>query len=126
VTPFQWFLIAFVIILSFGYWNWQKTDQQLKQLQATGFTISEDLKGSPRLLLDLKRREIAVVGPTNYEIISLSALEKLEVIYDSGTEVDQNYRLALYRTGDKQPYKEIAYSDEWMAEKQLKKIHSFL
>ena len=126
MISFQWFVIALVIIAGLGYWNWNKTDQQLKQLQATGFTVSEDFKGSPRLLLDLNRQEVAVVDPKNYEIIAFSAVEKLEVIYDSGTEVDQNYRLVLYFVGDKQPSKEIAYADEWTAKKQLKKIRSFL
>lgn len=74
MTSFQWFVIALVIIAGLGYWNWNKTDQQLKQLQATGFTVSEDFKGSPRLLLDLNRQEVAVVDPKNYEIIAFSAV----------------------------------------------------
>lgn len=88
-------LCLIVLFAGLGYWNWQKSQQQLKELKASGFVVSEDLRGNPRLVIDNTKKQFAVVGPNDYIVFPLTTIKSAEVKYDLGTQVESNFRVEI-------------------------------
>lgn len=126
MASLHWFLIAFVIIAGLGYWNWQRSDQQIKRLQAEGFVITEDLKGTPRLLVDDQLHQVAVVGPTGFQRYDFSNIKKLELVFDRNAQLDENFRIKLYLVDSPISTQEIAFDNEWNAEEKLQALQKRL
>ena len=126
MTSLHWFLIAFVIIAGLGYWNWQRSDQQIKRLQAEGFVITEDLKGTPRLLVDDQLHQVAVVGPNGFQRYDFSKIKKLELVFDRNAQLDENFRIKLSFVDSSISTQEIAFDNEWNAEEKLQALQKRL
>lgn len=126
MTSLHWFLIALVIIAGLGYWNWQRSDQQVKRLQAEGFVITEDLKGTPRLLVDDQLKQVAVVGPSGFQRYDFSNIKKLELVFDRNAQLDENFRIKLSFVDSSISTQEIAFDNEWNAEEKLQALQKRL
>ncbi|WP_417224944.1 hypothetical protein [Amphritea sp.] len=118
----QWVIMALIVMAGLGYWNYQRIDGQRKELQATGFQISDDLKGNPGLLISTSQREIAVLNPNGYLRFSFAQLQRAEVRSDAFAQTDHNYRIALILSGATQPEVEVGYENEPRAENALKQL----
>ena len=122
----SWVLIAFFGIVAFGYWHWKRGDEQINALKASGFSVSVDLNGTPRLLLDSTRKEFAVVKKSGFHVYALSDINKLELAVDKNAQVDSNYRIALSFSDSNAPDVQISYENEWIAQDRLKTLQSHL
>lgn len=122
MSSIHWFLFAFVLIIAFGFWNWQKSDQQIKQLHASGFQTDLDLKGTPRVLLDRSAQQIAVIEPSGYRIYPFSAINDLELQFDANVHQDDNFRLRLHLINSSRGDEIIHYESEWLAKEKLKAL----
>ena len=126
MASLHWFLIALVIIAGLGYWNWQRSDQQVKRLQAEGFVITEDLKGTPRLLVDDQLKQVAVVGSSGSQRYDFSNIKKLELVFDRNAQLDENFRIKLSFVDSSISIQEIAFDNEWNAEEKLQALQKRL
>lgn len=126
MTGLQWFILAFIVMAALGYWNWQKTKDQIQRLQAEGFTVTAGFNGSPKLLLDQHSQTIAVVAGDEYRRYSLSQISSVEYGYDAGSQVDENFRIEIYLQSESRNIEKIKYSDEWRAKEQFKRLQQLL
>lgn len=126
MSSLHWFLIAVVVIAALGYWNWQRTQDQMQQLQASGFIISDDLGGVPRLLVDRQSQSIAVVAAQAYRRYPFTAIASTDYNVDSGPEVETDFRIEISLHQQARALEKIIYADEWRAQEQLKKLQHYL
>ncbi len=119
-----WFVLAVLLMAGVGYVNWQKSQAQINALEQNGFEITQDLKGQPRLLVDVNKKELALVYPDHYKRVSLSKVIASEVVFDRGKEMDENYRIQLALDG--QPSIEIDYENETLAHTSLQALDPLL
>lgn len=126
MTGFQWFVLGFIIIACLGYWNWKKSGEQIKALQANGFTITDDLKGSPKLLIDRTQQSIAVVSASEYRLYYFDQIVDAEYLYESQREVETDHRIELTIQAGHKSKEVIKYADEWSAEDQFKRLQTLL
>jgi len=124
MSGLHWFILAVVVMAALAYWNWQRSQDQLAQLQKQGFQVSEDLKGQPRLLLDLAAKQLAVVSPSKASRIDFADITAAEYGYDSGTQTDSRFRIELSVSNGEQW--EIVYENEAIARRQLERLNSQL
>lgn len=126
MSGIHWIVIAFVVIAGLGFWSWQQSAKQLKKLQASGFIVSTDLKGNPKLLLDEENRLLALVGPTSYRVYELKQVQSLEYKYDSNAQVEMNHRIEISLQNTATDQETVVYEDEWIAQDKFKILQSKL
>ncbi|MBT3147103.1 hypothetical protein Q8W30_02680 [Neptunomonas phycophila] len=111
-----------VVMVSLAYWNSQKLNRQLQRLESSGFVITEDLQGEPKLLYDESHQRLALLSPQGYEVLQLSELISSEILYDLDKRGDKNYRLELIFNATRLPKQEVRYRDEFLAERIHKRL----
>ena len=111
-----------VVMVSLAYWNSQKLNRQLQRLESSGFVITEDLQGEPKLLYDELHQQLALLSPQGYEVLQLSELISSEILYDLDKRGDKNYRLELIFNATRLPKQEVRYRDEFLAERIHKRL----
>jgi len=111
-----------VVMVSLAYWNSQKLNRQLQRLESSGFVITEDLQGEPKLLYDESHQQLALLSPQGYEVLQLSELISSEILYDLDKRGDKNYRLELIFNATRLPKQEVRYRDEFLAERIHKRL----
>lgn len=126
MSNLHWFILAVVVIAVLAYWNWQRTNNQIKRLEAQGFYVSADLGGVPKLLVDQQSDSIAIVSGSEYRRYSFEQIASLEYAYDYGTQVEENFRIEIKLQGADRPQENIVYNEEQRAEKQLKRLQALL
>lgn len=126
MSNLHWFILAVVVIAVLAYWNWQRTNNQIKRLEAQGFYVSADLGGVPKLLVDQQSDSIAIVSGSEYRRYSFEQIASLEYAYDYGTQVEENFRIEIKLQGATRPQENIVYNEEQRAEKQLKRLQALL
>lgn len=126
MSNLHWFILAAVVIAVLAYWNWQRTNNQIKRLEAEGFYVSADLGGVPKLLVDQQSDSIAIVTASEYRRYSFGQITSLEYAYDYGTQVEENFRIEIKLHGAARPQENIVYNDEQRAEEQLKRLQALL
>ncbi len=126
MTNLQWFILAAIVIAALAYWNWQRTSGQIKRLQAEGFTISADLGGVPKLLVDQQSDSIAVVTASEYRRYSFSQVVSVNYAFDYGNQVEENFRIEIMLQGAAKQQENITYNDERRTEDQLKRLQALL
>ena len=126
MSNLQWFVLAAIIIAALAYWNWQRTSGQIKRLQAEGFTISADLGGVPKLLVDQQSDSIAVVTASEYRRYSFNQIVSVNYAYDNGIQVEENFRIEIMLQSAAKQQENIIYNDEQRAEDQLKSLQALL
>ncbi|MGB0205702.1 MAG: hypothetical protein ACPF9K_11715 [Neptuniibacter sp.] len=126
MTNLQWFILAAIVIAALAYWNWQRTSGQIKRLQAEGFTISADLGGVPKLLVDQQSDAIAVVTASEYRRYSFNQIVSVNYAYDNGIQVEENFRIEIMLLGAAKQQENITFNDEQRAEDQLKRLQALL
>ena len=126
MTNLQWFILAAIVIAALAYWNWQRTSGQIKRLQAEGFTISADLGGVPKLLVDQQSDAIAVVTASEYRRYSFNQIVSVHYAYDNGIQVEENFRIEIMLQSAAKQQENITYNDEQRAEDQLKRLQALL
>ncbi|WP_027859525.1 hypothetical protein [Marinobacterium jannaschii] len=124
MSGLHWFILAVVVMAALAYWNWQRSQDQLAQLQKQGFQISEDLKGQPRLLLDLAAKQVALVTPSQASRVAFADIVAAEYGYDSGTQTDSRFRIELSTSSGQQW--QVLYENEAIARRQLERLNSLL
>ena len=122
----SWFVLAVIVMAGLGYFTWQKSQAQIKALEQTGFVITKDLKGEPRLLVNAEAEQLAIVSPTAYEVHPLASIVSPEVIFDRGVQMDQNFRIKLSVQGRNPATLEIRYENETLARSALEALNSAL
>ncbi len=124
MSNMHWFILAVLVMAALAFWQWQRSQDQLALLQQSGFQISEDLGGQPRLLLDSGAGELALVAPDGYTRIAFSEVVTADYRYDSGTQVDGNFRIEL----GSRPGRVLAvqYESEWQAQERLQQLKKLL
>ncbi|MDO6564439.1 hypothetical protein Q4488_13700 [Amphritea sp. 1_MG-2023] len=118
----QWVLLALLIMIGLAYWNYQRIDDQRKALQTAGFQVSDDLKGSPPLLVSSSQRQIAVLQPSGYVRFDFDQLQQFEVRSNSGAESESHFRIALGLSGMTVAEIEVGYENEHRAAIALKQL----
>lgn len=126
MSNLQWFILAAIVIAALAYWNWQRTSGQIKRLQAEGFTISADLGGVPKLLVDQQSDAIAVVTASEYRRYSFNQIVSVNYAYDNGIQVEENFRIEIMLQSAAKQQENIIYNDEQRAEDQLKRLQALL
>lgn len=126
MSSLQWFLLAFIVIAALGYWNWKRTGDQLQQLQATGFVVTDDLGGNPKLVVDSQSKTFAIVTGREFRRYTFSQISSIEYNYDSEPEVDVDFRLEIHLNNAAKQIEKVIYRDEFRAEEQLKKFNEIL
>lgn len=126
MSNLQWFILAAIVIAALAYWNWQRTSGQIKRLQAEGFTISADLGGVPKLLVDQQSDSIAVVTASEYRRYSFNQIVSVNYAYDNGIQVEENFRIEIMLQSAAKQQENIIYNDEQRAEDQLKRLQALL
>ncbi len=126
MTNIKWFILAFIVIAGLGYWNWKKSGEQVKALQASGFSITDDLKGAPKLLVDSSRQQIAVVYASEYYLYDFQQIKAAHYLYDSNRATETNYRIELSIQASKTVKEVIAYADEWSAKEQYQRLQALI
>lgn len=125
MSNLHWFILAAIVIVAIAYWNHQRSQAQVAQLQATGFNISDDLKGNPGLLVSRTQRQIAVPKPSGYIRFGFDQVTDLKVVHESAPEHDYNHRLSISVTGESRPVN-VGYADETKAEAALQQLQQLL
>ncbi|MGB0468529.1 MAG: hypothetical protein ACPGF7_13505 [Pontibacterium sp.] len=120
----QWFVLFVVVIAVLAYTNWQRSQAQVKLLQQAGFTITDDLKGQPNLLVDLPARQLAFLDAKGYQRLEFSQVESVELRFDQGKQQPENHH--LYFTLAHNAPIEVHYENEWLANDQLQKVRTRL
>lgn len=126
MSNLHWFILAVVVIAVLAYWNWQRTNNQIKRLEAQGFYLSADLGGFPKLLVDQQSDSIAIVSGSEYRRYSFEQIASLGYAYDYGTQVEENFRIEIKLQGADRPQENIVYNEAQRAEKQLKRLQALL
>ncbi|SFG45668.1 hypothetical protein [Neptunomonas qingdaonensis] len=121
-----WFVLVVIVMAGLGYWNWQKTQDQLQVLRNSSFNITADLKGEPRLVIDSTQRQLALVSPQGYRIIPMSAIVHSEMEFDRGVQIDKNFRIELQLIMSERSAGPVVYENETLARAALEKLHSAL
>ncbi|SIS91560.1 hypothetical protein [Neptunomonas antarctica] len=121
-----WFVLAVMIMAGLGYWNWQKGQVQLNALKSSGFDVSDDLKGQPRLVVDRKNKQIALVTASGYRIIPMVSLIASDMLFDRGVQMEQDFRIELQLIASVQPAGPVYYENETLARMALDKLHAAL
>ncbi|MGY8870092.1 MAG: hypothetical protein ACKVJE_06590 [Pseudomonadales bacterium] len=119
-----WVVLAIIVMAGFGYWNWQKGQEQLKILKSSGFDITEDLKGEPRLVIDRTNKSVALVSANNYRVIPMEAITSSKVLYDRGVQMDENFRIELQLAPSESAIVPIVYENETLARAALNSLQS--
>uniref|UniRef100_UPI0035623E69 hypothetical protein n=1 Tax=Pontibacterium sp. TaxID=2036026 RepID=UPI0035623E69 len=108
----HWFILIVVLLAGLAFYNWQNSQNQLSLLKKQGFTLSEDLKGQPNLLVDIQARELAVVTPKGFQRYHFDRVQRVELRFDTGVQQPENYHLYILLDGAS-PL-EIHYENEWL------------
>lgn len=124
MVGWQWFVLVLIVILALAVTNWQRTQTQVKALQQAGFSISEDLKGQPQLLVDSSAQEIALVDSKGFQRQPFSTVSSVELRFDNNSQVQENFRLQI--TLKSGAAFEIHYENEWLARDQLSRFKTLL
>ena len=119
-----WVVLAIIVMAGLGYWNWQKAQGQLKILQSSGFDITDDLKGEPRLVVDRTNKNIALVSATKYRVIPMAAIVSSEALYDRGAHMEKNFRIELQLAPSERSLAPIFYENESLSKTALDSLHS--
>jgi hypothetical protein len=119
-----WFVLAVMIMAGLGYWNWQKGQAQLNALKSSGFDVSDDIKGRPRLVVDRSRQLIALVTAHNYRIIPMVSLVSSDMLFDRDVQLEKNFRIELQLVASEQPAGPVYYENETLARMALEKLHA--
>lgn len=122
----QWIILAIIVMAGLAYWNHQRSDAQLKALQAAGFSLSDELSGNPKLLLSRSQKQLAVLFPDGYLRADFDQVDNLEVQHDSNSQTEFNYRLVISLQGSSRDHVEILYENEARAQATLKKLQALL
>jgi len=122
----QWIILAIIVMAGLAYWNHQRSDAQLKALQAAGFSLSDELAGNPKLLLSRTQKQLAVLFPDGYLRADFDQVDNLEVQHDSNSQTEFNYRLVISLQGSSRDHVEILYENEARAQATLKKLQALL
>lgn len=120
----HWFILIVVLLAGFAFYNWQGSQNQLSLLKKQGFALSEDLKGQPGLLVDIQARELATVTSDDFQRYHFDQVQSVELRFDTGVQQPENYH--LYIRLDSAAPLEIHYENEWLAQKQLNRLHALL
>ncbi|WP_293267220.1 hypothetical protein [Neptunomonas sp.] len=115
-----WIILAIIGMAGLGYWGWQKGQEQLSSLKSSGFNVTDDLKGEPRLVIDRTNKKLALVTVDNYRVIPMSAVVSSEALLDRGMHMDENFRIEL-RLEDSVPVS-IVFENETLAKAALDKL----
>ncbi|MGH1461572.1 MAG: hypothetical protein ACRBB6_06020 [Neptuniibacter sp.] len=126
MSNLHWFILAAVVIAVLAYWNWQKTNNQIKRLEAEGFYVSADLGGVPKLLVDQQSDSIAIVTASEYRRYRFEQIISLDYAYDYGPQVEENFRIEIKLQRAGRPQENIVYNEEQRAESQLKRLQALL
>lgn len=118
-----WVVLAVIVMAGLGYWNWQKGQEQLRILKSSGFDITEDLKGDPRLVVDRTNKSVALVSANNYRVIPMQTITYSEVLYDRGVQMDENFRIELQLAPSEGVVVPIMYENEALARAALDSLH---
>lgn len=118
-----WVVLAVIVMAGLGYWNWQKGQEQLRILKSSGFDITEDLKGDPRLVVDRTNKSVALVSANNYRVIPMQTITSSEVLYDRGIQMDENFRIELQLAPSEGVVVPIMYENEALARAALDSLH---
>ena len=125
MSNLHWFILAAIVIAGIAYWNHQRSQAQVAQLQSSGFNISDNLKGNPNLLVSRSQRQIAVPKPSGYVRFGFDQVRGSRVISESAPEHDYNHRLSITVVGQDQPVN-VGYADQAKADKALKQLEQIL
>ncbi|SEG72590.1 hypothetical protein [Marinobacterium lutimaris] len=125
MSKLQIVLVGILIMAALGVWNFQRSNQQKAVLEQSGFAISERLGGSPELVLDSTRRELALIHPEGAERFSLNELQNAEIGYDDHEDrARYHYRIELSFT--EQRKRRVNYATEWDAQTALERFQSLV
>lgn len=114
------FIVAVVVLLAVAFWNWQRSGEQKRALEQGGFTITESLGGSPELVIDSGREELALVSAGGYERFRFSEFQSVRIGFDERPETESNYRIELSFSRNREL--RVGYGSEWEADSALKKL----
>lgn len=114
-------IVGILILAALGFWNYQRISDQKAVLLQSGFDISDRIGGSPELVLDTGRREIAIIGPDGSERFSFNELQHAEIGYDDHKDGSgYHYRIELSLT--QQRHYKVHFGSEWEAQSALKRF----
>ena len=120
------FIVLAVVVIGLGYWNWQRTQQSIQQLTASGFEVAHDLGGQPRLLVDVKHQQIALVEGLNYRKYSFAQIANLSFENSANDEDGESFVIDIQLSQAAMTNEEVEYSQEHQGEKQFARLQSLL
>lgn len=121
MSRLQLVIIGILILAALGFWNYQRISNEKAVLLQSGFEISDRIGGSPELVLDSGRREIAIIGPDGAERFAFSEFQHAEIGYDEHEDRSRyHYRIELSFT--QQRHSKVNFGSEWEAETALKRF----
>lgn len=121
-----WFVLAVLVMAGLGYWNWQKGQEQLAALKQSGFQVSDDLKGNPRLVVSRSQQQLAIVTPHDYQRIEMADVSEAKFLFDRGVQIDENFRIELTLNRAGQSSHVIRYENETLGRDALDKLNQAL
>ncbi len=125
MSGFQIVIIGIVILAALGFWNYQRTSNQKSQLQQAGFEISERIGGSPELVLDTKRRELALVNPDSVDRYGFNDVVGATIEYDQH-EHDSQYHFRIEFVFTQQRKGKVNFGSEAEARAALQRLEQLL
>ncbi|WP_432696479.1 hypothetical protein ACQUQP_18340 [Marinobacterium sp. YM272] len=123
MSGFQLVIVGIIILAALGFWNYQRAQGQKTALQQSGFEISERIGGSPELVIDVGRKEMALVHPDRVERFAFSELDRAEIGFDEHEDRSRyHYRIELSFSQQRQ--RRVQFGDQAQAETALKRFQS--
>jgi hypothetical protein len=121
-----WLVVAVAVgVMGYlAYQNGQKINRQLAQLERDGFTVSEDLQGEPKIVVDQAKRQLGFVFAEKHYTLPIEDLISSEILYDLDKRGEKNYRLELITRASVLPKLEVKYRDEFLAERVHKRLRA--
>ncbi|MCV6590220.1 MAG: hypothetical protein OIF57_14525 [Marinobacterium sp.] len=120
------FLVFLTVMIAVAFVVGRKTADNLELLQAEGFTISRDMNGVPRLLVDEPRQQIAIVDNKGYRKLNYSQIERLEIAFDGQKEAPVNYRIEIFSSALDDDRVSIVYENEWRARQEYARFRKII
>lgn len=123
MSGLQIVIVGIIIFAALGFWNYQRSQTQKTALEQSGFEISERIGGSPELVLDSARRELALVHPDRVERFSFNELEAAEIGFDQHEDHSQHhFRIELAFAQQRQ--RKVNFGSEAQAQQALERFQS--
>ena len=125
MSGLQLVIVGIIIFAALGFWNYQRTQGQKSALEQSGFEITERIGGTPELVIDSGRKEMALVHPDRIERFAFSELQGAKIGFDQHEDHSQHhFRIEL--TFSQQRLHQVRFGSEAEAQRALQRFQSLV